>query len=44
MVLQNKASTYDTDLFSPIFNSIFNVRNYNIKQKLILQILYLKLS
>lgn len=27
MVLQNKTSTYDTDLFSPIFNSIFNVRN-----------------
>ncbi|XP_025408672.1 alanine--tRNA ligase, mitochondrial isoform X2 [Sipha flava] len=25
MVLQNKTSTYDTDLFSPIFNRIFNV-------------------
>lgn len=30
MVLQEKTSTYDTDLFSNIFNIIFNVRNlYN---------------
>lgn len=27
MVLQEKMSTYDTDLFSPIFNTIFNVRH-----------------
>jgi len=27
MVLQDKISTYDTDLFSPIFDIIFNVRN-----------------
>lgn len=27
MVLQDKISTYDTDLFSPIFNTILNVRN-----------------
>lgn len=25
MILQKKSSTYDTDLFSPIFNIIFNV-------------------
>lgn len=27
MVLQNKTSTYDTDLFLPLFNIIFNVRD-----------------
>lgn len=27
MVLQDKTSTYDTDLFSSIFDIIFNVRN-----------------
>lgn len=26
MVLQEKTSTYDTDLFLPIFDSIFNVK------------------
>lgn len=28
MVLQEKTSTYDTDLFAPIFDIIYNVRNY----------------
>lgn len=27
MVLQEKMSTYDTDLFSPLFKIIFNVNN-----------------
>lgn len=28
MVLQGKSSTYDTDLFSPILDIIFNVRKF----------------
>lgn len=28
MVLQEKMSTYDTDLFSPLFKIIFNVKSF----------------
>lgn len=39
MVLQEKSSTYDTDLFSPIFDTIFNVRTSNNDKKCILFII-----
>lgn len=38
MVLQEKTSTYETDLFSPIFDVIFNVRNQCGQQKYIFHI------
>lgn len=41
MVLQEKTSTYDTDLFSSIFNIIFNVINLNNDKHFFYSLIYI---